>query len=171
MWELDHKEGWALKNWCFQIVVLEKTLESPLDCKEMKLVSSQGNQSSMYIGRIDAEAKAPTRWLPAGKEPIHWKSPWCWERLRTGGEGGDRGWDGWMASPTQWTWVLSKLWEMVKDRGAWCAAVHGVTESQSRSVSNWSATTWHKNYFCNKFNKTKGTLLLYILSVHPFQPI
>ena len=65
---------------------------------------------------------------------------------------------------------LRKLWEVVKDRGAWCTAVHGVTESQSR-LSNWSATTWHKNYFCNKFNKTKGTLLLYILSVHPFQPI
>ena len=75
MWELDHKECWALKNSCFQIVVLEKTLESPLDCKEMRLVNPQGNQSWIYIGRTDAEAKAPTLWLPDVKSPFIGKAP------------------------------------------------------------------------------------------------
>ena len=63
MWELDHKEGWVPKNWCFQIVVLKKTLESPLDCKEIKPVNHKGNQSWMFIGRTDAEAEAPILWL------------------------------------------------------------------------------------------------------------
>ena len=64
MWELDHKEGWALKNWCFQTVVLEETLESPLDCKEIKPVNPKRNQSWIFFGRIDAEAKAPILWPP-----------------------------------------------------------------------------------------------------------
>ena len=67
MWELDHKEGWAPKNWCFWTVVLEKTLESPLDCKEIKLVHPKGNQSWIFIGRTDAEAETPILWPPDGK--------------------------------------------------------------------------------------------------------
>ena len=67
MWELDHKESWALKNWYFWIVVLEKTLESPLDCKEIKPVNSKGNQSWIFIGRTDAEAEAPIIWPPDSK--------------------------------------------------------------------------------------------------------
>ena len=97
----DHKEGWAPKNWCFQTVVLEKTLESPLDFKEIKPVSSKGNQSWIFIERTDAEAKATM----LCKEPALWKRTWCWERLRAKEEGGNRGWDGWMASLTQRTWV------------------------------------------------------------------
>ena len=62
MWELDHKEGWALKNWCFWTVVLEKTIESPLDCKEIKRVNHKGNQSWIFIERTDAEVEAPIRW-------------------------------------------------------------------------------------------------------------
>ena len=69
MWEVDHKAGWALKNWCFQTVVLEKTLESPLDSKEIKLVNSKGNQPWIFIGRTDAEAKAPILWPPDAKDP------------------------------------------------------------------------------------------------------
>ena len=106
MWELDHKESWVLKNWCFWTVVLEKTLESPLDYKEIKPGNPKRNQSWIFIGRTDAEALK--LWSPdANKELAHWKSPWCWESLKAGGEWDDRGWDGSMASPTQWTWVLA----------------------------------------------------------------
>ena len=93
MWELDPKEGWELKNWCFQIVVLEKTLESPLDCKKIKPVNSKGNQSWIFVGRTTAEADAPILWPPDVRS-WHWKRSWCWERLKEKGEGGDRGWDG-----------------------------------------------------------------------------
>ena len=92
MWELDHKEGWVPKNWCFQIVVLEKTLESPLNCKEIKPVNSKGNQPWIFIGRTDAEAGAPI--LRPPDEPIHWKRPWSSERLTAKGKEGNRGWDG-----------------------------------------------------------------------------
>ena len=105
MWELDHNESWAMKNWCFWTVVLERTLESPLDCKEIQPVNPEGNQSWIFIGRTDAEAEAPIRWPPDAKTWLTGKRPWCGERLKAGGEGDDRGWDGWMASPTQWTWV------------------------------------------------------------------
>ena len=99
MWELDHKESWVPKNWCFWTVVLEKTLESILDCKEIQPVHPKGSQSWIFIGRTDAEAET---WC---EEPTHWKRPWSWERLKAGGEGDNRGWDGWMASLTRWTWV------------------------------------------------------------------
>ena len=104
MWELDHKESWAPKNRCFQTVVLKKTFGSLLDCKEVKPVHPKGNQSWIFIGRTDDEAEAPVLWPPNRKNWL-WKIPWCWERLKAGGEGGNRGWDGWMASPTQWTWI------------------------------------------------------------------
>ena len=100
MWKLDSKESWAPKNWCFWTVVL-KTLESPLDSKEIQPVNSKGNQSWIFIGRTDADAKAPIFWPPDAK---NWLIR-CWKRLMAGGEGDDRGWDGWMASPTRWTWV------------------------------------------------------------------
>ena len=105
MWELDHKEGWAPKNWCFWTVVLEKTLDSTLDCK-IKPVNPKGNQSWIFIGRTDANAETPILWPPDAKSWFIWK-----EKLRAG-EGDDRGWDGWMASLTQWTWV----WV---DSGSW----------------------------------------------------
>ena len=95
-----HKEDWAPKNRCFQILVLEKTLENPVDYKEIKPVNPKGNRPWIFIGRTDVEGEAPTLWPPYVKS---W--PWCWGRLRARGEGGDRGWDGWMASLTQWTWV------------------------------------------------------------------
>ena len=105
MWESDCKESWALKNWRFWTVVLEKTLESPLDCKEIQPVHPKGDQSWVFIGRTDVEAKTPIFWPPDAKRWLIWKDPECWERLKAGGEGDNRGWDGWMASPTQWTWV------------------------------------------------------------------
>ena len=86
MWELDHKEGWALKNWCFWIVVLEKTLESPLDSKEIKPDNPKG-KSTLNIHQKDWcwSSNILTTWWD---EPIYWKRPWWWERLRVGGEGG-----------------------------------------------------------------------------------
>ena len=103
MWELDYNEGRVPKNWCFQTVVLEKTLESSLDSKD-------SNQS--ILKEINPEilwkdwcwswnSNTLATWC---EELTHWKSPWCWKRLKAG-EGDDRGWDGWMASPTRWTWV------------------------------------------------------------------
>ena len=90
MWELDYKESWALKNKCFWTVMLEKTLESPLDCKEIQPANGKGNQSWIYIGRADVEAETPKLWPPDAKSWLIWRL-WCWERLKAGGEGNDRG--------------------------------------------------------------------------------
>ena len=112
MWELDYKERWAPKNWCFWSVVLEKTLASPLDCKEIQPVHPKGDQPWVFTGRTDVEAETPILGLPDNEELTHLKRPWCWERLRAGGEGKDRGWDSWMASPIRWirVWVDSGSW-------------------------------------------------------------
>ena len=104
--------SWELKNWCFWTVVLEKTLESPLDCKEIQPVHSEGGQPWDFFGRNDAKASKYSSTLATScKELTHWKRLWCWEGLWAG-EGDDRGWDGWMASLTRWTWV----WE---NYGSW----------------------------------------------------
>ena len=107
MWELDCEESWARKNWCFWTVVL-KALESPLDCKEIQPVHPKGDRSWVFIGRTDAEAEIPILWPPVAKSWLIWKDP---DIGKDGGqdggkdgEGDDRGWDVWMASPTQWTW-------------------------------------------------------------------
>ena len=105
--ELDHKESSVLKNWCFWTALLEKTLESPLDYKEIKPVHPKGNQSQIFMGRTDAEAETNTLAIWC-EELTHWKRPWFWERLKAGGEGDDRGWDGWMASLTLWRWVWAR---------------------------------------------------------------
>ena len=118
MWELDYKESWALKNWCFWIVVLEKTFESPLDCKDIQLVNPKGNQFWIFIEMTDAEAETPRVWPPdvknwlTGKDPDAGKDWRQEEKGKAGGEGDSRGWDGWMASWTQWTWVWvgSRSW-------------------------------------------------------------
>ena len=144
MWKLDHKEGWLLRNWFFQTVVLEKILKIPLDCKKIKSVNPKGNKPWIYTEQT--EAKAPV-FGHLGQRVIvpviltHWKRPWCWETLKAGGErgGGVRGWDGWMASLTM-DMTLSELWEIVKDREDWHAAVHGVAKSQTQ-LSNWTTTT------------------------------
>ena len=105
MWELDYKENWVLKNLCFWTVVLVKILESPLDCKEIQPVNPKGNQSWIFIGRTDPEAETPILWPPNVKSWLIGKDPDGWEKLQAGGEGDYRGWDDWVASPTQWTWV------------------------------------------------------------------
>ena len=98
-------ECWTPKNWCIWTVVLEKMLEGPLDSQEIQPVHSERNQSWIFIGRTDAEAETPILWPPDLKNWLIWKKPCCWEILKAGGEGDDRGWDGWMASPTWWKWV------------------------------------------------------------------
>ena len=125
MWELDYKKSWAPKNWCFWTVVLEKTLESPLDCKEIQPVHPKGNQSWIFIGRTDAEAETPILWPPDVKS-WHLKRPWCWERLKAGGKGENRGWDGWMTSLNHWksVWLNSRSWwwtvrpDMLQSKGS-----------------------------------------------------
>ena len=132
MWELDYKESWALKNWCFWIVVLEKTLESPLDCKEIQPVHPKGDQSWVFIGGTDAEVATPTLWPPDAKSWLIWKDPDAgkdWGQK----EKGTTGWDGWMTSPTQYTW----LWV---DSVSWCGTgrpAHGVAKSQTW-LSDWT---------------------------------
>ena len=109
--ELDYKESWAPKNWCFWIVVLEKTLESPLDCKEIQSLHPKGNQNKYSLEGMMLKLKLQS-FGHLMRRADSWKRPWCWERWRAGGEGDDRGWDGWMASLTQWTWVWG-------DSGKW----------------------------------------------------
>ena len=103
IWELDYKESWALKNWCFWTAVLEKTLESPLDCKEIQSVHPKGVLSVHWKDWCWSwNSNTLATWC---EELTHRKRPWCWERLKARGEGANRGWDGWMASLTWLTWV------------------------------------------------------------------
>ena len=121
MWELDCEESWAPKEWCFWSVVLQKTLESPLDCKDIQPVYSKGDQSWVLFERTDAKAGTPILWPPHVKSWLTGKD-WCWVGLGAGGKGDDRGWDGWMALPTRWTWV----W--VNSRSWWWTGRPGVLQ-------------------------------------------
>ena len=117
MWKLDHKEGWALKNCCFQTVVLKKTLESYLDCKEIKPVNPKGNQPWIIFGRIDAEAEVPILWLPDVKSQLIRKDP---DAGKDWGQKEKRVAEDEMVKyhHNSMDMNLSKLWEVVKDREA-----------------------------------------------------
>ena len=136
-WTIKRAEGRridAFELWCWW------KLESPLDCKEIQPFHLKANQSWIFIGRTDAEAEALILWPPDAKNWFIWKNPdpWCWERLKAGREEDDRGWHGWMASPTQWTWGLSKFQKLAMDREAWHA---WVTKSQTW-LSDWTKLNW-----------------------------
>ena len=140
MWELDYKESGVLKNWCFWTVVSEKTLESPLDCKEIQAVYPIGDQSWVFIGRSDVEAETPILWPPDVKNWLIWKDP---------DAGKDWGW--WRRGQQRMRWPdgitdsigmsLGGLQELVLDRKAWRAAAHGVAKSQTR-LDNWTKLNW-----------------------------
>ena len=105
MWELDYKESWALKNWCFWTVVLEKTLENLLDSKEIQPVHPKGNQSWIFHWKDWCWSWNSNTLATWCEELTHWKRPWCWEVLKAGVEGDASGWDGWRASLNWWTGV------------------------------------------------------------------
>ena len=137
-WELDYKERWVPKNWCFWTVVLEKSLESPLDCKEIQPVHSKGDQSWLFIGRTDAEAETPILWPPHAKSWLSGKDPDAgrdWGQEDKGAtEDEMAGWHHWLdGCESEWTR------ELVMDREAWRAAVHGVAKSPTW-LSYW--TDW-----------------------------
>ena len=140
MWELDYKESWMQKN-CFWTVVLEKTLESPLDCQEIKPVIPKGNQSWIFTGRnVSAETETPILWPPDAKSWLIGKDPdtgkdWRWEKKGMT-EGEMVGWHHWLNGIS-----FGKLQELVMDREAWRAAVHGVAKSRTR-LSDRSELTW-----------------------------
>ena len=140
MWELDHKEGWVPKDWCFQTVVLEKTLESPLDCKDIKPVNPKGNQAWIFTGMTDAEAEAPILPSPDVKSRLTEKDSDAGKH-----RGRRRGWQR-MAEVGWHHWLNGHEFELTpgdrEDREAWHAAVHGVTKSQTR-VSDWTTIIIH----------------------------
>ena len=134
MWELDLKEGWAPKSWCFLIVVLEKTLESPLNRKGIKPVNPKKNQSWVFIGRTDAKLKLQYfGHLMQRADSL--KKTLMLGKIEGRKRSRSRGWDGSMASLTQWTWVWANSGRIVKDRKAWCTAVRGVTKDQTRLIT------------------------------------
>ena len=140
MWQLDCEESWALKNWCFWTVVLEKTLESPLDCKEIQPVHPKGDQSWVFIGRTDARAETTILWPSHVKSWLIGKDPDAGRDWRQEEKGRQR--MRWLDVITDSMGMnLSKLREFVMDREAWRAVIHGVTKSWTQ-LSDWTELNW-----------------------------
>ena len=156
MWELDYKESWALKNWCFWTVVLEKTLESPLDCKETQPVHPKGNQSWIFIGRTDAEAETPIFWPPDVKNWLIWKDPdagkdWRWEEK-----------DEVVGWHRRWVWVGSWRW--------WWTGKPGVLQSMGlqRVGHNWATELNLEMGLNPKFAKFQSICLVTLIPQDAF---
>ena len=142
MWEPDYKESWASQNWCFWTVVLEKTLESPLECKQIQPVNPKGNQSWIFFGRTDAEAEIPILWPPNVKNWLIWKDPnagkdWRWEEKGTT-EDEMVGWHHWLNGHE------FELTPGVGDQpwGLACCSVWGRNESDMTEWLNWTELNW-----------------------------
>ena len=161
MWELDYKESWALKNWCFWTVVLEKALESPLDSREIQPVHPKGNRFQMFIGRTDAEAETLILWPPDVKSWLIGKDPDAGKDWRQEKETTEALWDGWMASPTQWTgvWVNSGSW--------WWTGRPGVLQGSQKVGHDWATElNWTELKYLtngNRFHLSGGLLGLHCL--------
>ena len=142
MWELDYKESWVPKNWCFWTMVLEKTLESPLDCKEIQPVHPKGDQSWVFIGRSDAEAETPVLWPPDAKNWLIWKDPGKDWRQEEKGMTEDQivGWHR-QLNGHEFEWTPG----VCVDREAWRAVFHGVLKSETR-LSNWTELNQYQGW-------------------------
>ena len=141
MWELDYKDSWAPKNQCFWTMVLEKNLDSPLDCKVIQPFYPKGNQSWIFIGRTDAKAETPVLWPPdwknwlIGKDPVAGKD-WRPEKGMLVGD-----------EMVRWYhWLNGHEFELVMDREAWHDAIHGVETSQTW-LSDWTELNWTNSWF------------------------
>ena len=148
MWDLDYKESWALKNWCFWTVVLQKTLESPLDCKEIQPVNPKGNQSWIFVGRADAEAETPILWSPDAKSWLIWKDPDAGKDRRREEKGTTEN------EMVGWHHQLNgQEFELVlgvgDGQGGLVCYSHGVVKSQTR-LREWTA--WLIHYQLPNFN-------------------
>ena len=151
MWELEHKEGWVGKNWCFWTVVLEKTLEILLDCKEIQPVHPKGNQSLVFIGKTDIEAEAPIIWPPDVKS-WHLKTSWYWERLRAGREGDVRGWGVWTVSSINGHGFTPKLMGVGDGQGGLvCCDSWDNKELDMNEWLNWTEHPLKGDFFLSFF--------------------